>query len=212
MDLIGGYLLVILILFEANIALLLGNYELNKLKLAFISVLGFVGSFVLMYASNFISFVISDFSYVLFCIFIALVVILIYYFKNNDFKRTLYLITGVSVISVFFISSQSNLDMTLMTSYSLIVFISLFVVYQLSNLLHHAKRRYPVIVSEFMCLNTILMFIFALTYNSVITLNYLSYRAFLILTPAYKLIYAIIAIIVILIIGVFINDKMGENS
>ena len=135
MDLIGGYLLVILILFAANIALLLGNYELNKLKLAFISVLGFVGSFVLMYASNFISFVISDFSYVLFGIFIALVVILIYYFKNNDFKRTLYLITGVSVISVFFISSQSNLDMTLMTSYSLIVFISLFVVYQLSNLL-----------------------------------------------------------------------------
>ena len=60
MDLIGGYLLVILILFAANIALLLGNYELNKLKLAFISVLGFVGSFVLMYASNFISFVILE--------------------------------------------------------------------------------------------------------------------------------------------------------
>jgi preprotein translocase subunit SecG len=38
------------------------------------------------------------------------------------------------------------------------------------------------------------------------------FSAFLILTPTYQLIYVIIAVIVILVIGVLINDSKGGNS
>ena len=39
MDLIGGYLLILLVLFSANISLLLGNYKVNNAKLIIISVM-----------------------------------------------------------------------------------------------------------------------------------------------------------------------------
>ena len=93
--------------------------------------------------------------------------------------------------------------------YSLLVFIILFVVYQLSKLLRHAKRQYNVIVSEYMCLVSLLLFIFALTYYSTINLNYKMFSAFLILTPTYQLIYIIITVIVILVVGVLLNDRKG---
>jgi uncharacterized protein YacL len=88
----------------------------------------------------------------------------------------------------------------------------IFVVYQLSKLLHHAKRQYPVVTGEYMCLFSILMFIFGLTYDSTRALDYSSFDSFLILTPTYKLIYVIIGLIVILVIGVLINDSKGGNS
>ena len=99
-----------------------------------------------------------------------------------------------------------------MILYSLCVFIILFVVYQLSKLLHHAKRQYSVIIGEYMCLFSILTLIFALTYNSTLNLDYSMFSPFLILTPTYQLIYVIIAIIAVLVIGVFINDSKGGNS
>ena len=37
MDLIGGYLLVLLVLFTANIALIFGGYKFNNIKLVIIS-------------------------------------------------------------------------------------------------------------------------------------------------------------------------------
>ena len=96
--------------------------------------------------------------------------------------------------------------------YSLLVFIMLFVVYQLTKLLHHAKRQYPVIIGEYMSLFAVLTFIFALTYNSTLNLDYSMFSPFLILTPTYQLIYVIIGIIVVLVIGVLINDSKGGNS
>jgi len=92
------------------------------------------------------------------------------------------------------------------------MFIILFVVYQLSKLLHHAKRQYSAIIGEYMCLFSILIFIFAFTYVSTLNLDYNMFSAFLILTPTYQLIYVIIAVIVILVIGVLINDSKGGNS
>jgi len=99
-----------------------------------------------------------------------------------------------------------------MLLYSLIAFVILFVVYHISKLLHHAKRQYPIIVGEYMCLFSLLMFIFALTYDSTRTLDYSMFSSFLILTPVYQLIYVVIAIVVILVIGVLINDNKGGNS
>ena len=63
-----------------------------------------------------------------------------------------------------------------------------------------------------MCLFAILMFIFALTYDSARTIDYTAFSPFLILTPTYQLIYIIIAIVVILVVGVLINDVKGGNS
>jgi hypothetical protein len=63
-----------------------------------------------------------------------------------------------------------------------------------------------------MSLFSVLIFIFAVTYYSTITLNYKMFSAFLILTPTYQLIYVIIAVIVILVGGVLINDRNGGNS
>ncbi len=216
MDLIGGYLLVILVLFTANIALILGDYKIDNIKLVALSSIGFMVSFILMYASSFLnvslSFLIDTFSYVFFIIFIALVAVIINYIKNNDFKHALYVTLTTFLIAIILFASQSNLDVINMIVYSLSVFIMLFVVYQISKLLHHAKRQYNVITSEYMCLFSIVIFIFALTYNSTKALDYTSFKAFLILTPTYQLIYAVITVIVMLIIGVFINEIKGGNS
>ncbi|MFM5883167.1 MULTISPECIES: hypothetical protein [Methanobrevibacter] len=216
MDLIGGYLLVILLLFTANIALILGDYKLDNIKLVALSSICFIVSFILMYASSFLnvslSFLIDTFSYVFFIIFLALVVVIIKYIKNNNFKHALYLTLVTFLITIFLFASQSNLNVFNIIVYSLFIFIILFVVYQLSKLLHHAKMQYNVITSEYMFLFSIVIFIFALTYDSTKSLNYTSFKAFLILTPTYQLIYVIIAFVVILIIGVFINEIKGGNS
>jgi hypothetical protein len=116
----------------------------------------------------------------------------------------------MAMISAVLISSQSDLMFFDTIVYSLLVFIVFFVVYQLSRLLMHAKRQYPIIVGEFMCLFAILMFIFALTYNSTKALDYSMFSPFLILTPTYQLIYVIIGIIVVLVVGVLINDTRGK--
>jgi hypothetical protein len=61
-----------------------------------------------------------------------------------------------------------------------------------------------------MCLASILIFIFSLTYYSTITLDYTAFTPFLILTPTYQLIYVVIGIVVVLVAGVLINDYRGK--
>ena len=216
MNLIGGYLLVILVLFAANIGLLLGNYRFTNVKLAGISAIFFVASFILMYASGFLNgamaFLADYFSFVFLVIFIAVAAAMLIYLKNDKLKLASYLILVVFLISAVLFSSQANLDVFNMALYSLSVFIMIFVVYQLSKLLHHAKRQYSVIIGEYMCLFSVLMFIFALTYDSARMIDYTAFSPYLILTPTYQLIYIIIAIVVILVIGVLINDRKGGNS
>ena len=134
-----------------------------------------------------------------------------FYIKTDKFKSVLYIILAVSLISTILLSSQAKPDIITMILYSLCVFVILFVVYQLSKLLHHAKRQYSVIIGEYMCLFAILMFIFALTYDSSRMIDYTAFSPFLILTPTYQLIYIVIVIVVILVIGVLINDSGGNS-
>lgn len=65
-----------------------------------------------------------------------------------------------------------------------------------------------------MTLFSILVFIFALTYDSARSIDYTAFSPFLILTPTYQLIYVVIGIIAVLVIGVLINDKeeLHDNS
>ena len=214
MDLIGGYLLVVMALFVANIALMLGNYNLGNLKVIILSLICSAITFAIMNASSLLngqlSFLSDYFSYLFLAITIIIFVSIVYYIRRDDFKIPFYSISLAFVISTALLSSQANLDFLSMALYSLLVFIILFVVYQLTKLLHHAKRQYPVVMGEYMSLFSILMFIFALTYNSTKALDYSMFSPFLILTPTYQLIYVIIGIIVVLVVGVLINDTRGK--
>ena len=214
MDLIGGYLLVVIALFVANIALMLGNYKLGNLKVIIFSLICSAITFAIMNVSSLLngqlSFLSDYFSYLFLAITIIIFVSIVYYIRRDDFKIPFYAISLAFVISTALLSSQANLDFLSMALYSLLVFIILFVVYQLTKLLHHAKRQYPVVIGEYMSLFSILMFIFALTYDSTKALDYSMFSPFLILTPTYQLIYVIIGIIVVLVVGVLINDTRGK--
>jgi hypothetical protein len=213
MDLIGGYLLLLLVLFSANISLMLGNYKFNNVKLAFISAIFFIGSFLLMYVSSHLNLVLLDnLAYVFLIISLIVIASAIYYVKSDSIKIPLYVLMLSFLTSTVLFASQATIDIFTILLYSLLVFIVLFVVYQLTKLLHYAKREYPVIVGEYMSLFAVLMFIFALTYNSTLNLDYTMFSSFLILTPTYQLIYVIIGIIVVLVVGVLINDGKGGNS
>lgn len=214
MDLIGGYLLLLLVLFSANIALMLGNNNLGNVKLAFISAIFLAGTFLLMHASTHLNlaFLLDNLVYVFLIISLIIIASAIYYVKSERFKMPLFVLLISFLISTVLFASQATMDIFTILLYSLLVFIVLFIVYQLTKLLHHAKREYPVIVGEYMSLFAVLMFIFALTFNSVMTLDYTMFSSFLILTPTYQLIYVIIGIVVVLVVGVFINDSKGGNS
>lgn len=213
MDLIGGYLIVMLVLFTGNIALLMGNIKINNLKLIATSILFSIVVFIILNVSVYLNiFIVDYFSYIFLIISLILFFVIFYFIRNNNFKLALYSVLALFIISLTLFCSQTSLNYLEMILYSLCVFIILFVVYQLSKLLHHAKRQYSVIIGEYMCLFSILTLIFALTYNSTLNLDYSMFSPFLILTPTYQLIYVIIAIIAVLIIGVFINDSKGGNS
>lgn len=213
MDLIGGYLLVMLIFFSGNISLLLGNYRISNLKLILFSAIAFIISFGLMFASGYVNIDLLEYlSYLFLIAFVLLFLIMFLYVKKNNLKLSLISVSILAAITIMILSSQSNLGILDILLYSLFTFIIFFVTYQLSKLLQHAKRRYSVIVGEFMSLFSVLVFIFTLTYNSTRALKYTMFRPFLILTPTHQLIYVVIAIVVILIVGVFLNDSKGGNS
>lgn len=212
MDLMGGYLLVLLVLFSANIALLLGNTKINNLKLLVISAIFSIFTFALMNLSSNINIGLLDyFGYIFLIISILTFFIMAYCTKNNNFRALFYSVIIIFITSIVLLSSQSSLDLFSYISHSLLFFIILFVVYQLTKLLHHAKRQYSVIIGEYMALASILIFLFALTYNSTLNLNYAMFSSFLILTPTYQLIYVIIGIFVVLVAGVLINDMRGNR-
>ena len=216
MDLIGGYLLVLLVLFAGNSALLIGEHNINNVKLILTALTFAIITFILFNVSIYLnaplSFLLEYFSYIFLGIAVIIFAIMFYLLKNNEFKFSLYSVLITFSVSMILFASQSSLNLFEMILYSLLVFIIIFVVCQISKLLHHAKRQYSVIIGEYMCLFSILMFIFAITYVSTVNLDYTMFSSFLILTPTYQLVYVIIAVIVILVIGVLMNDRNGGNS
>lgn len=216
MDLIGGYLLVILILFAANFSLLMGNFKIDNVKLILISFAAFIVSFILMMGSGYLagplSFLADNFSYFFIAVSILLFLTFLYYFRKDNLTSAISFTIILYIILLIALSSQSDLSLFDGLLYSLFVFIILFVVYQLTKLLVHAKRDYPVIIGEYMSLFAILLFIFGLTYDSTRSLDYNMFSPFLILTPTYQLIYVVIGLVVIMVIGVVYNDYIGGKS
>lgn len=211
MDLMSAYLLIVLVLFAGNIALLLGNSRISNPKLVMISAIFSIVTFLLMNASSYLNIPLLDyFAYVFLIAAILVFALMVHCTRNNKPKELLCSVVLIFIILTILISSQANLDFFYTILYSLLVFIILFVVYQLTKLLHHAKRQYSVIIGEYMCLASILIFIFAMTYNSTITLDYTAFDPFLILTPTYQLVYVVIGIVVVLVAGVLLNDYRGK--
>ena len=127
MDLIGGYLLVVMALFVANIALMLGNYKLSNLKVIVFSLICSAITFAIMNVSSLLngqlSFLSDYFSYLFLAITIIIFVSIVYYIRRDDFKIPFYSISLAFVISTALLSSQANLDFLSMALYSLLVFI-----------------------------------------------------------------------------------------
>lgn len=214
MDLMGGYLLVILILFSVNFALLIGNIRLNNAKVIMISLTASIISFALiMIPQSFFhsDLLLNNFSYLFLISAVAIFLIMLFYLKRDNLKSTSYSIIALFVILTFCLASQSKLMLFDSLIYSLLMFIFLFVVYQLTKLLVHAKRPYPIIIGEYMSLFSILMLIFALTYDSTLYLDYKMFKPYLILTPTYQLIYVIVGICVVMVVGVLLNETKGGN-
>ena len=216
MDLMGGYLLICLILFSANLALFIGNFKLDNLKVVILSLICAIASFALINISSIfkssLSFLLGYFNFIFLIVAIAIFLIMLHYTKEEEMKISIYSISAIALVLTVLLSSQSDLMLFDSIVYSLLVFIVFFVVYQLSKLLVHAKSPYPIIIGEFMCLFAVLIFIFAMTYYSTFTLDYSMFSAFLILTPLYKLMYVIIGIVILIVIGVLLNETSGGNS
>ena len=216
MDLLSGYLLIIILLFSIEISLYLGNFKLNKGKVLLSSIALGVLIFICIYPAklfqNNFSFLLTNYSYVFILLSIALLAIYLYYFKNPEkLKLSLIMLIILFAVSSFLLATEaSELTLILSLLYSLCVIICVFLVYLITNLLHHAKREYPVIIGEFSSLSTILILIFGITYYATYTLDYTQFSAYLILTPTYQLIYVIIGMMIILIAGLLYNDNGGN--
>ena len=208
-DLIFSYLLITTILFSANIGLFLGNFRLNNIKSSLIFTLIGIIFFIVVFTSSLLTFNLSDYlAYIFILISIIIFIIMIIYLKTDVKLRPVISITIILYyITSFLLASQLNEHIFNGSLLSIVSIIVMIVAFQSSKLLIFAKRPYKVIIGEFMSLFGILIFLFGLTYISIINLDYEMFSSFLILTPTYQLIYVIIGIIVVLIIGSYWNDK-----
>lgn len=209
LDLIFGYLIIIVILLSANVGLFLGNYNFNNIKSTLIFVVLGILFIIDINISRLFSLNLLDYlTHVFLIIFVIVFIILLTYLKLNKLNVSLYCTVFLYYMSSFLLASQltelSIYDSLLLTFISIIIMI---VAFQSSKLLIYAKRPYNVIIGEYTSLMGILIFLFALTNVSIMKLDYEMFSPFLILTPTYQLVYVVIAIIIVLIIGLYWNDK-----
>lgn len=211
-NLILGYLLIVMLILGVNITLFLNNYDYSKNKIFFILLITSLIVFVICAFSSTFStnllFIYNDFGYI-FLITAILLFIIEYYYLKSGINQIFVIGEQLMLFFMTFIlssqlESQSLTDSLLLT---LFFFIILIIVSYLSILLHYGKREYEVIVGEFISLEAILFLVLGLTWWSVRTLDYSMFSSILILTPTYQLIYVIIGMVLILLIGLYYNDK-----
>ena len=208
-DLIFSYLLIVIILFSANIGLFLGDFRLNNKKSSLISILIGIIFFIVVYISSFLTLNIIDYlMYIFIVVSVIIFIILLIYLKlDKKLKIATFSIIILYYATSFLMASQLNEHLFNGLLLTVVSIITMIITFQSSKLLIYAKRPYNVIIGEFMSLYGILIFLFGLTNVSVMNLDYKMFSPFLILTPTYQLIYVVIGIIVLLIIGLYWNDK-----
>lgn len=208
-DLIFSYLLIVIILFSANIGLFLGDFRLNNKKSSLISILIGIIFFIVVYISSFLRLNILDFLTYIFIVVSIIIfgILLVYLNLDKKLKIVTFSIIILYYANSFLIASQLKEHLFNGLLLTIISIIMMIIAFQSSKLLIYAKRPYNIIIGEFMSLYGILIFIFGLTNVSVMNLDYKMFSSFLILTPTYQLIYVVIGIIVLLIMGLYWNDK-----
>ncbi len=209
LDLIFGYLLIITILFSANIGLFSANFKFNDIKSSLIFIVLGILLIIDIALSSLVAISLLDYlTYIFLAMSVIIFFIMIIYLKLDKSDISFYITLALYYISSFLLASQLNessiFDSLLLTFISIVVMI---VAFQSSKLLMYAKRPYNAIVGEYMSLEGILVFLFALTNTSIMQLDYEMFSSFLIMTPTYQLIYVIITIVIVLIIGSYWNDR-----
>ena len=217
MDLIFEYLIVFILLFVANIAFLVRKYDFNKGKfLSFVLIYG-----AIVFALSFIcsslkigDYVIPVIPYVLGLVSLLVLLLAIRFvsfgrnFAVENDKLVLYgtvLLSFVSISALSLCLKSENLVLNSL-ELAILAIVVMFLVYKISRIFNNAKRPYYAVIGEYMFLEFIFLLILALTFSAVRELDYSIFKSFLILTPTYQLMYAIIVILIILVLGVLYSD------
>ena len=217
MDLIFEYLIVFILLFVTNIAFLVRKYDFNKNKfIPFLLIYGAIVFILSFYCSslNLGEYVIPLMPYILGLVCLLILILAIRFvslgrnFNLENDKIVFYgtiLSSFISVIALSLCLKSDNLVLSAL-ELAILSIVVMFLVYKISKIFDRAKRPYYAVIGEYMFLEFIFLLILALTFSSVRELDYSIFNSFLILTPTYQLMYAIIAILVIVVLGVLYND------
>ena len=223
MDLIFEYLIVFILLFVTNIALLVRNIGFKSSKFLIFNLVYSLILLVLSFALSSLNYpdkIIPYIPYLLGLLCILMLIFSIIHVKQGRFDKLglnlenkLIPLIGTAISSFIAISALAlglKVENNLLCSIELAIlsFIAMFLVYKISKIFKKAKREYFAVVGEYMFLEFIFLLILALTFRSVRELDYSIFGSFLILTPTYKVLIMIIILVFILVLGVLENDRM----
>lgn len=226
LNLIFNYLIIFILVLGITIGFFVSKSAFNNKKsIGIFLITSFLLFLVLFFSKNLFNLFnfLEDYMYILFfTVAIILFIMDLAFIKlNNDdklvsnSKNVIFIVLTIFIILIvsFMMASQyemlSIFDIVLSVVF---LFIASFVAFQLSKLLQYAKRPFHLIISEYVILEIILIVILGLTYTSTKNLDWTMFSSYLILTPTYLVLYTIIAIIGILLIGVYLNDRMLKKE
>lgn len=219
MDLIFEYLIVFILVFVANIAFLVRNSDINKDKFILLAIVYALIVFILINLASILNIqesLVEFIPYVLGLVAFVMLILTIRYVgfgKNYDILNDRLVFYGTifaSLISVAVLALGLNTENPFLSGIELAIlsFVVMVLVYKISKIFKKAERPYYAVIGEFMFLEFILLLILALTFNSVRNLDYSMFGSFLILTPTYKVLYMVLAIVIVLVLGVLYNERM----
>lgn len=199
-SLIFNYLIVILILFGINNGLLINLKKTNKFGFIFIFPI-LILAFSLLF--NFkLGFIESFLQYILFIIGCIEFILIIYSLNNGYLNKITYIILNLlSYIIILVLLFILGYDVNLLIIIFVILSFTSIISFKLSN-----NSDFKGKISEYLILESILLMILGLTYPYVKTLHYTDFTPFTILTPTYELILLVIFIVVLIVVGVLVND------
>lgn len=226
LNLIFNYLIIFILVLGITISFFVSKSGFNNKKsIGIFLITSFLLFLALFFSKNLFNLFnfLEDYMYILFfTVAIVLFIMDLAFIKLNsnvkltsDSKNVIFAVLSIfiTLIVSFMMASQyeilSIFDIVLSV---VVLFIASFVAFQLSKLLQYAKRPFHLIISEYVILEIILIVILGLTYTSTKNLDWAMFSSYLILTPTYLVLYTIVAIIGILLIGVYLNDRMLKKE
>ena len=217
MDLIFEYLIVFILLFVTNISFLVRKYDFNKNKfIPFVLIYGAI-VFILSFTCSNLNLGESLIPFMPYLLGLVSLWMLILSIRFVSFGRNLFiendklvfygtiLSSFISIVALSLCLKSDNLVLSAL-ELAILSVVVMFLVYKISRIFDRAKRPYYAVIGEYMFLEFIFILILALTFGSVRELDYSIFKSFLILTPTYQLMYAILAILIILVLGVLYSD------